>query len=60
LQIVRLKGKFTIFGKIFVFAKIGKGIFFQVCQTGRVWGSWPAKESGQSLKKRMNNNTDVV
>jgi hypothetical protein len=30
-----------------------------LCQTGRVWASWPAEKSGRSVKEKKNSNADV-
>jgi hypothetical protein len=31
-----------------------------VCQTGRVWASWPAKKGGRSVKGKKNSDVDVM
>jgi hypothetical protein len=31
-----------------------------LCLTGRARGSWPARRSGRSVRKRMNSNIDVM
>jgi hypothetical protein len=32
----------------------------EVCQTGRVWASRPAKKSGRSVKEKKSSNADVM
>jgi hypothetical protein len=31
-----------------------------LCQTGRVWASWPAKKDERSVKGKKNSNADVM